>query len=538
MKLRAYFLLSALAYSTQTNANFPSQFQKKPDFEPSRSSTISPDDNSSQVIPASEFFANETARKNRPSAPKVAPNQKQANQSVLQSNTVSSIRHNNAAVTQAALTEEDAERACVDYFQNERYTQALILCEAAGSVKSSAEAQYVMGAMYLQGLGTHPDYQTALKWFQKAAAQQHPGANLELGKAFAKGVAVPLDYKKSFDYFASAAKQGDAEAHFMMALCYQNGFGVPKNYERANQWYLKAHQFGYIPVDEANRNASTNTDLSNQDLAKGEKLYQKAMDVDAWNKQMQSVRLQYMLQAAAAKHPKALYQLGLYYFEGRFVSQNDAKAYDYFNQAALSGYKPAQSILAWMNALGLSVTEDNVQATNWYLQSNPISYQAAIQVNTQTAQSDAETSVQHPTKDLFLSGKNKVETEKESVKVREGLKWINEAANRDFTNAQLYLAELYKDGKKVPQNSRLAMDWYKKAAKLGSEDALRQISQLYYSGKGVPQNLIEAYAWLNLAATNGNESIVMQREEVAKSMTANQIREAQNRSLSLLDTLN
>ena len=49
---------------------------------------------------------------------------------------------------------------------------------------------------------------------------------------------------------------------------------------------------------------------------------------------------------------------------------------------------------------------------------------------------------------------------------------------------------------------------------------------MYYHGQGVPQDYIQAHMWWNLAASQGNEWASRYRENLAKSMTPDQIAEA------------
>lgn len=59
--------------------------------------------------------------------------------------------------------------------------------------QGDAEAQYYVGQIYEQGLGTDPDYAKAAFWYEKAAAQNHRAAQISLGNLYEQGLGVPAD---------------------------------------------------------------------------------------------------------------------------------------------------------------------------------------------------------------------------------------------------------------------------------------------------------------------------------------------------------
>jgi len=390
----------------------------------------------------------------------------------------------------ATVSQLEANKtACSFHYTQEQYQLALESCRTAAE-QADPESQYILGQIYLNGNGTNPDYGIALKWFEKAAQKNHAAANLEMGKAFATGIISPIHYLKSYEYFKRAALQNNHEAQFLLALSYQNGFGVPMNYEQANIWFQKANLNGFpvteyidIPV----RKASIQ-DSSNPTVPSGHDIYLQAMAYNAWDKQQEAQKIQGLIQAANLNHPQALYQLGLHYFQGRAVAQDDAKAYGYLIQSAKASYQPAQSLLAWMNALGLGVTKNLIQAANWFIQSNQDTYQTLVLQNTP----------------------NRTQIQK-----NEDINPSSVTKSRDQSN----IAAI------------------KKSAHEGNDKAQAQIGYLYYQGKGVPQNLVEAYAWLNLAAKSGSEQALAQRETIASKMTTTQVTKAQNRSLALFEAM-
>jgi TPR repeat protein len=57
--------------------------------------------------------------------------------------------------------------------------------------------------------------------------------------------------------------------------------------------------------------------------------------------------------------------------------------------------------------------------------------------------------------------------------------------------------------------------------------ALYSLGEFYANGQGVPQDYVQAHMWYNLAAGQNVERAAKAREDLAKSMTSEQIAEAE-----------
>ncbi len=143
--------------------------------------------------------------------------------------------------------------------------------------KGEAEAQYHVGMMYNNGLGTQKSPREALKWFQKSAAS------------------------------------GFALAHYKVG-CYYDGQGagiVEQNMEKALGHKLKAAQAGYA--------------LAQSDVAG---LY--------WEKKNFSESFKWIKAAADQGNAKSLYNVSMFYKDGMGVEKDPVRAYAYFKLAQLS----------------------------------------------------------------------------------------------------------------------------------------------------------------------------------------------------------
>ena len=72
------------------------------------------------------------------------------------------------------------------------------------------DSQYVLGHMFLLGLGGLQDYVEAAEWFRKAAEQGHAEAQFNLGLAHANGEGAPQDNVEAYKWLNLAATFADA----------------------------------------------------------------------------------------------------------------------------------------------------------------------------------------------------------------------------------------------------------------------------------------------------------------------------------------
>ena len=106
--------------------------------------------------------------------------------------------------------------------------------------KGNAEAQNILGVIYVEGKVVPQDYRVAMLWYRKAAEQGHAGAQNTLGAMYARGLGVPLDYKTAMLWYLKAAEQGNPMAQNNLGFMYINGQGVPADLVQAHMWYSLA----------------------------------------------------------------------------------------------------------------------------------------------------------------------------------------------------------------------------------------------------------------------------------------------------------
>jgi TPR repeat protein len=109
--------------------------------------------------------------------------------------------------------------------------------------KGDAEAQYHVGMMHNNGIGTPRDTGQAFEWFKKATASNDPLGAYKLGCYYdgqGAGV-VASDANEALKYKLVAAKAGYALAQHDVALLYDR----QENPEEAVKWWKMAADQGY-----------------------------------------------------------------------------------------------------------------------------------------------------------------------------------------------------------------------------------------------------------------------------------------------------
>lgn len=109
--------------------------------------------------------------------------------------------------------------------------------------KGDAEAQYHVGMMHNNGIGTPQDPKRAFAWFEKSAASNDPLGAYKLGCYYAgqfAGVVTP-DPDEALKYKLVAAKAGYALAQHDVAILYARR----GNLEEALKWWKVAGDQGF-----------------------------------------------------------------------------------------------------------------------------------------------------------------------------------------------------------------------------------------------------------------------------------------------------
>ena len=188
------------------------------------------------------------------------------------------------------------------------------------------------------------DFAKAVGWYQKAAEQGLPDAQLNLGGMYFNGEGVPKDVAKTVEWWQKAAKQGYINAQRNLGVMYDEGLGVPKNAAKAMEWYRKAAEL-------ANAEAQFNLGGMYRD---GKGVPKDAAKAAEW-----------FQKAAAQGLAEAQYSLGRMYHSGKGVPKDSVKAVQWYQKAAAQGHPDAQATLGLLYAVGEGIPLDRVRAYAW-----------------------------------------------------------------------------------------------------------------------------------------------------------------------------
>lgn len=363
--------------------------------------------------------------------------------------------------------------------------------------QGNPEAQYYLGYMMQNGLGTSKDPFGAVSWFRKAAGQDHLPSMTLLGQAYSTGRGVTRNDKEAVKWYTRAAQMGDAAAQNALGTMVRDGRGYKKNDALAIQWFAQAAGQGYAAA-QSNLGAMYY-------LGRGV----KANPAEA---------IKWYTAAAQQRDLRALSALGAIYRTGDGAEKNPVVALQYYKAAADADYLPAMVALGEMFEHGEGdATKGPPDAALWYAR--------AAKKGSAIAQTRLgafyETGVGLP----------------QDVKAAQ--EWYAKAADgkRPHLPAIMALAKLYQSGKLGAPDYREAFNYYLRCAEAGEPVCERETGLLYRDGKGIAKNLVQAYAWLARAAETFPESemkadTVVQRINVSNMLTEEQQAQARNMALN------
>ena len=109
----------------------------------------------------------------------------------------------------------------------------------------------------------------------------------------------------------------------------------------------------------------------------------------------------------------------------------------------------------------------------------------------------------------------------------EALKWYGLAAGQGHGEAAYNLGVMNANGWGVPQSDEGAFKWYSQAAESGFTTAQISLGKMYAIGFGAPQDNVQAHMWYNVASMLDDYNAEFERDEVARTMSAEDIAKAE-----------
>ena len=309
-----------------------------------------------------------------------------------------------------------------------------------------AEVQYNNGMKCLESrLGMERNYEQALRWFEKAAAQGNSAAMEQMGYLSERGLGGKFDVQKAKSWYEKAAEKGNAAALADLGnLYFQGDFGIEKDYSKAMELLKKAVT-----------------------------LLSSAPEEDRW------------------KVLNAFFCIGKMYEDGRGVSKNILLALRFYLTGAHYGNLRSAFQLGQIyqsGRPGIPPSAENSQ--RWF------EFCASHENDIRSEDDRAMRIIGH----LYKKGYGGKKQDAEIACI-----WYEKSAKMGNVLAITDMGRAYRTGDGVTQNISKALDYFMESASRGNASAQNSLSWTYYKGLGgISKDFQKAYEWGLKAAENGN----------------------------------
>jgi TPR repeat protein len=151
------------------------------------------------------------------------------------------------------LESGDAARA------KDNYNLALKFYKKAAA-EGNAQAKYNIGLLFSNGAGVALDYSEAMRWFLLASEQGLASAQFSIGTLYAQGNGVVQDFSEAITWYKLASMKNYAAAQYNLGFMYLEGRGVAKNYKLAHVWFNISASNGFDAAKQARDRISESMD--------------------------------------------------------------------------------------------------------------------------------------------------------------------------------------------------------------------------------------------------------------------------------------
>jgi TPR repeat protein len=361
----------------------------------------------------------------------------------------------------------------------------------------NSDAQLKMAQHYSPFNGLKSKNKLAMKWYKKAAAQNHPSAQFHLASMYEEGLGCALDLNRALYWYEQAALHNHIESQYRIALLYKNAH---QNNAQALVWLHKVIEGDVHHVDAMYQIAYIyNFDTFLNDNEQAFKWYNMAALEENdkrsffelyWfyktgkgnQPQNNDMALECLEISADQGYRSALFELAVCYETGDLVENMDLKkAYELYEESVSSTSIGVIKPLAYYK-LGMLHNKEHSQDTE---KAFDYFYKAA-QLNV----SEAHIELAH----IY----NK--TEIYSLAFR----YYTKAKNIGDPHGMYYVGTYYERGVYVGQDYKMAIDHYEKAAELGHLESQYRLAQIYSLGQGARRNTLKAFEYYAKSASLGH----------------------------------
>lgn len=216
-------------------------------------------------------------------------------------------------------------------------------------------AQTYLGTLLASGVRGRADMEGAVRWYRKAAAQNHGPALSQLGMMYVMGYGVRQDFPEAVKLFERGVALGNRESMTNLAQLYETGQGVPRDAQRAAELKNQAAKLGERVAQEQN---------ARDHATRGEAEFRQATTLRSTRQFAESHQM--AERAAAMGHVDAMVLAGRQAVFAEGTPRDYAAAMRYSRAAADAGNATGMFQVGYLYEFGLGVPMDRAQALRWY----------------------------------------------------------------------------------------------------------------------------------------------------------------------------
>ena len=306
-----------------------------------------------------------------------------------------------------------------------------------GADAGYSPAQFLIGARHQKGHGVPKNDAIAMDWYNKAAAQGHPGAINNVGWMHGNGRAGGgVNGAKAAAMYLRAAERGNSVSQNNIAMRLFGGADIAMDKEKAFMWHKRSaeNDYGRGQYYLATRyNTGEGTD---PDLEKAVYWYKRAAENDEINSQAKLAQM---------------------YRDGRGVKRDLRESLNWLARITEFDRDIVNPFVASEQIKARTAAQSYVKLKKYISEGWPISPR-----DLNVAEAEAEKGDANAQYELAALNAGGVGGSAQSAKTAH--KWAAKAAAQGHAGAQYYLGICHEEGRNVSRSSAKAKEWYQKAA--------------------------------------------------------------------------
>ncbi|KAI8880317.1 HCP-like protein [Backusella circina FSU 941] len=339
------------------------------------------------------------------------------------------------------------------------------------------------------------DYYTEQFNMLTSGNQGDPNVLLQLGFLYQHGYGVKKCIILAIRLYTEAAKLGNRDAQYHLGYLYENDTDIKFNYYFALRWYRASAARGNIAAQNA--------------LGY---FYEKGLATELNHEGA----IYWYTKAAKSGHSDAQLTLGKIYRKGEYVEQELSQVIKWYTLAASQGNGVAQNCLNQLHQHGKTSLFSGVETGIGYVGEQQIKPTLRSKLQDDIEKLNSLPHIKQLKKlaghalrtdgnAMYAIGMKYYHGQDFTQNKDIGFQWIKKAGKAGLEEAELKLAEMYKNGGDVvDQDYHESSIWTTKVVLKKSSEAQCNLGLLYLSGEGVREDPLEASKWFTKSADQGN----------------------------------